>query len=449
MVIINNLCFKMKNQLIGLINKPFVRNVVTMITGTAIAQVIVVGSSPVITRLYEPEVFGVLGVFLAITGIIQSVGSLTYSSAIVLPKKDGDAKALVLLSFMISGIISLIVALIFIFFKNQIVPLFQIEEIASYVLLIPLFVFFGVWAIIVDQWLTRKEQFKKITKIMVINTSVVQAAKIGAGLHSPTSLFLIYIATFGKVLYATLLSWGQFSWSKKGFNSIMNANWFSISLVNKMGKNYSDFPLYKAPQSFVGNISDKLPILLLTGFFGPAVVGFYALGSRVITLPGSIIAKSYSNVFYPKIAKDFNRGNDIRKLLLKATAALAAIGIIPYAIIIIGGPWLFGFIFGDNWLIAGTYARWLSIMSYFSFIGAACWRLINVIRIQKFALVFSVITVLLSAATLYITTKLFNDDIITIASFCVLNAILLIFKMFWIFSKAKPNIIISNDSMIQ
>lgn len=440
---------KMKNQLIKLINKPFVRNVVTMITGTAIAQVIVVGSSPIITRLYEPEVFGVLGVFLAITGIIQSVGSLTYSSAIVLPKKDGDAKAIVLLSFMISGIISLLVALIFIFFKNQIVSLFQIEEIASYVLLIPLYVFFGVWAIILDQWLTRKEQFRKITKIMVINTSIVQAAKIGAGLHSPASIFLVYIATFGRVLYATLLSWSQFSWSKKGFNSIKSANLFSISLVNKMAKNYSDFPFYKAPQSFVGNISGKLPILFLTGFFGPTVVGFYALGLSVITLPSGIIAKSFSNVFYPKIAKEFNSGEDIRKLLLKATAALAAIGIIPYAIIIICGPWLFSFIFGDNWFIAGTYARWLSIMSYFNFIGGACWRLINVIRIQKFALVFSVITVLLSAATLYITAKLFNDDLLTIASFCVVNAILLIFKMFWVLNKAKPNISIPNDSMIQ
>lgn len=439
----------MKSQLIELFKKPFVRNLLTVFTGTAIAQVIVVGSSPIITRLYEPEVFGVLGVFLAITGIIQSVGSLTYSMAIVLPKKDGDAKAIVLLSFMISGIISLLVALIFIFFKNQIVSLLKIEEIASYVLLIPLFVFFGVWATIVDQWLTRKEQFRKITKIMVINTSVVQAAKIGAGLYSPTSLFLVYIATFGRVLYATLLSWGQCTWSKKWFNSIKNSNWFSISHVNKMGKNYSDFPLYKAPQSFVGNISGKLPILLLTSFFGPAVVGFYALGSSVINLPSSIVAKSFSNVFYPKIAKDFNSGKDIRKLILKATAALAAIGIIPYAILIICGPWLFGFIFGDDWFIAGTYARWLSIMSYFSFIGGACWRLINVIRIQKFALVFSVITVLLSTATLYFTAKLFNDDLLTIASFCVINAILLIFKMFWILSKAKPNISIPNDSIIQ
>jgi len=427
----------MKSKLIGLIKKPFVRNVITMLSGTAIAQVVLVGCSPIITRLYKPEVFGVLGVFLAVTGIIQAVGSLTYAYAIVLPKKDEDAKAIVLLSFMISGIISFLIALIFIFFDNQIVSLLQIEEVAPFVLLIPLFVFFAVCANIAEQWLTRKEQFRKKATIMVINTSMVNATKIGAGLYSPTALFLVYIATFGRAFHATLLSWGQFSWSKKGFKKIKNANWFSISLIYKMAKNYYDFPLYRAPQSFVGNISGKLPTLLLAGFFGPAAVGFYTLGTSAIKAPGNIIAKSFGNVFYPKIAKDFNRGEDIRKILLKSTTALAVAGLIPFSIIIIWGPGLFGFVFGEDWLMAGTYARWMSIMAYFSFMGGACWKTIPVIKMQRFALIFAMITTLLSAATLYITATLFDDDLLTIASFCLLNSLLIIFKMFWVLRKAK------------
>lgn len=436
----------MKSQLIGLFKKRFVRNVVTVSSGTAIAQVIAFGSSPIITRLYGPEVFGVLGVFLAITGIIQAVGSLTYENAIVLPKKDEDAKAIVSLSFMISGIISFLTVLIFIFFKNPIVSLLQIEEVAPYVLLIPLFVFFAVWANIVEQWLTRKERFRKKAKIMVINASVVQATKIGAGLYSPTALFLVYIATFGRALHATLLSWGQFSLSKQGFKNNKKANWFSISLIYKMAKNYYDFPLYRSPKSLLGNISSKLPTLLLSGFFGPVAVGFYTLGTRVISAPSGIIAKSFGNVFYPKIAKDFNRGEDIRKILLKAIAALASVGLIPFSIIIIWGPGLFGFLFGDDWLIAGAYARWMSISAYFSFIGGACMRAIPVLRMQRFEFFFAVITTFLCAATLYITATLFNDDLLTIASFCVLNTILIIFKMFWVLRKAKSNISIPSDS---
>jgi O-antigen/teichoic acid export membrane protein len=389
-------------------------------------------------------VFGVLGVFLAFTGIISSIGSLTYENAIVLPEKDEDAKAIVLLSLIISGMLSILIAIIFIFFENQIVSLLQIEDIAPFVLLIPLFVFFAVCANIAEQWLTRKEQFRKKAKIMVITTFMINATKIGAGLYSPTALFLVYIGTFGRVLHATLLSWGQFCWSKKGFKNIKKTSWFSISRIHKMAKNYYDFPLYRASQSFVGNISAKLPTLLLAGFFGPAAVGFYALGTRAIKAPSNIIAKSFGNVFYPKIAKDFNRGEDIKKILLKATTALALVGLIPFAIIIIWGPGLFGYVFGDDWFIAGVYARWMSIMAYFSFMGGACWKVIPVIKMQRFALIFAVVTTILSAATLYITATLYNDDVITIASFCVLNAILIIFKIFWVLRNAKSNISIPN-----
>ena len=428
----------MKRRLIGLTKKPFVRNVITMSSGTALAQVIVLACSPIITRLYKPEMFGILGVFLAVAGIIQSVGSLSYAHAIVLPKKDEDAKIIFLLSFMISGIISFLIALIFIFFKNKIILLLQIEAVAPFIFLIPLFAFFAVCADIVEQWLTRKEQFRKKAAIMVINTSVVNASKIGAGLYNPTALLLVSLTIFGSILRATLLSCSQFSWPKGGFENIKKANWFSISHTYKMAKEYSDFPFYRAPQSFVGSISDKLPTLMLAGFFGPASVGFYALGTRAIKLPSNIIAKSFGNVFYPKIAKDFNHGENIGKILLKATTALAIVGIIPFSIIFIWGPDLFGFVFGNDWFIAGEYARWMSIMAYFSFIGGACWKTIPVIKMQRFALIFAIITSLLSVAILQISAILFDNDLVTVASFCLLNSILILLKIFWVLKKAKP-----------
>ena len=427
----------MKNKLIELIKKPFVRNVITMSSGTVIAQAIVVLCSPIITRMYKPEVLGVLGIFLAIAGIFQSIGSLSYDNAIVLPKKDEHAKAIFLLSFMISGAVTFLISLIFFFFKDKIISLLQIEEVAPFVLLIPIWVFFAVCTDIIEQWLTRKEQFRKKASIMVINTSMVNASKIGAGLYSPSVFMLVSISTFGYALHATLLLFSQYNWSKKGVESIKKANWFSISHAYKMAKKYFDFPFYRAPQLFVQSISVKLPTLVLAGFFGPVSVGWYALGTRAVKVPSNIIAKSFGNVFYPKIAKDFNQGENVRKILIKATAALALAGFIPFSLVIIWGPELFGFIFGDDWFTAGKYARWMSIMAYFSFMGGACWKTIPVIRVQRFALILSVITALLSMATLYISADLFDDDLLTVASFCILNSMLIIFKIFWVLMKAK------------
>lgn len=76
------------NTLIELSRRPFVRNVLAVVTGTATAQAITIAFAPVITRLYGPESFGQLGAFMALLNVLAPIAALTYPIAIVLPKKD-------------------------------------------------------------------------------------------------------------------------------------------------------------------------------------------------------------------------------------------------------------------------------------------------------------------------------------------------------------------------
>lgn len=57
-----------------------------MASGTAMAQVISMLLAPIITRLYGPEAYGMMGTFMAIIGIFTPIAALTYPIAIVLPK---------------------------------------------------------------------------------------------------------------------------------------------------------------------------------------------------------------------------------------------------------------------------------------------------------------------------------------------------------------------------
>jgi IS5 family transposase len=68
--------------------------VAVVASGTAGAQAITMGFSPVITRLYGPEAFGLLGVFMAMVQVLVPAAALTYPIAIVLPKEDRDARVL-------------------------------------------------------------------------------------------------------------------------------------------------------------------------------------------------------------------------------------------------------------------------------------------------------------------------------------------------------------------
>lgn len=72
----------------------FARSVAVLAGGTAAGQAIVVLASPIITRLYTPEDFGVLAVYSSLLGILSTVAALRYELAIPLSEKDEDAAAL-------------------------------------------------------------------------------------------------------------------------------------------------------------------------------------------------------------------------------------------------------------------------------------------------------------------------------------------------------------------
>ncbi len=75
----------------NLFKSEFSKNVLTLMTGTTIAQAIPIAISPILTRIYTPEDFGVLAIFMAITAITGSISNAKYEQAIVLPKKEGEA----------------------------------------------------------------------------------------------------------------------------------------------------------------------------------------------------------------------------------------------------------------------------------------------------------------------------------------------------------------------
>ncbi|QLK87927.1 hypothetical protein E3U36_07160 [Arsenophonus endosymbiont of Aphis craccivora] len=65
----------------------FARNVVTLMTGTTIAQAIPIAISPLLTRIYTPKDFGVLALFISIIAILGSIANARYELAIMLPEK--------------------------------------------------------------------------------------------------------------------------------------------------------------------------------------------------------------------------------------------------------------------------------------------------------------------------------------------------------------------------
>lgn len=409
------------------VNSNFVRNVAIVATGTAGAQGITMAFAPIITRLYGPEAFGVLGVFSAIAAIVTPIAALAYPIAIVLPKEDSEAKGIGRLSSKIAVSIACVLAAVLMVTEDWLVEVLNLQAIGAFILLIPLVMLFSAWMQIARQWLIRKKQFHITARVAVLQALILNSAKTGLGLIKPLAAVLIVLSTMGSALSFVMLSIGIRKAAPKNQKEsnpdLQPSQW-------DLAKKYYDFPMYRAPQMVMYAVSQSLPVLLLAAFSGPASAGFYTICMRLLGMPVELIGRSVGDVFYPRITQAAHRGEKLTPLLIRATMVLSAIGFAPFALVVAIGPWLFGLVFGEEWVVAGQYARWLSFWMFVMFIMNPSIRALPILSAQGFHLVFTVVTVIVSLIVLAVAFYVFNSDVIAVAllgvSCAFLNMLLVI-----------------------
>ena len=99
------------------------QNVLTLMTGSTLSQAISIAVSPILTRLYKPEDFGLYAIFVAIITIIGTIASGRYELAIILPKKEEDAINIFGLGILITIFMTVLTAILVFVFNDSIVYL--------------------------------------------------------------------------------------------------------------------------------------------------------------------------------------------------------------------------------------------------------------------------------------------------------------------------------------
>ena len=157
----------------------FVRNVFVLTIGSMGSQATIVVVSPILTRLFTPEDFGILSVYGTVLALIGVISTLRYHLAIPLAKKNEDAYGLVALCLMSTSLIAVITFFGVWFYRYDVAKFFSNEAIADYFWILPC----GVAALglyqTLNYWLIRSQNFTKISAsklVRAVSTVVVQTS---------------------------------------------------------------------------------------------------------------------------------------------------------------------------------------------------------------------------------------------------------------------------------
>jgi O-antigen/teichoic acid export membrane protein len=380
-----------------LLNKSdFLKNSLILITGTTIAQVIPVALSPVISRLFDSDDFAVFGLFFSIAGVISGIAAGTYEFAIVLPKKDVDAKNLIALSVIITVLTFLISFVLFAIFNRQIGELLNNTNLSLWLLLVPVSVLFITFNSIVGFWFNRKKDYGTISLNKIIRNGTIAFGNILLGIVKLFKGGLIIGQIFGDFV-ATLVLINRFFRNNKLSSDVTKTGLRTVALE------FRKFPIFTLPNTLLNNLSFQLPVLLISIWFNPALTGSYFFSSRILAIPIALIGASVSQVFYQKFTEIINDHiHDAKRFLIKVWVILFAIGIVPFGVLFLFGKELFGFIFGPEWITAGEISALLAPMILFMFISSPTSSTYLVLGKQNINVFFGVASFIYRPLAIYI-----------------------------------------------
>ena len=309
-------------------SSSFAGNVLKLVTGSVFAQGIGVLVTPIVARLFAPEAFGVAALFTSIAGIIGVVACLRYELAIMLPKTDEEAANLLGISLFFVLIITGISFLIIFFADDLIVNLLNSPELKQHLWLIPIAVFFTGIFTTLNYWNSRTKHFGRLSIVRVISSVVTQTTKLGAGFAGFVSGGVLIGTGILSQLISTVMLGGQI-WRDDRHLFKASIRWKKMIAGLKRHKK---FPIYNTWSALLNTVSQQLPIIILAFYFSPKIVGFYALGETVLSMPMNMVGGAVSQVFFQKASEAHYPNGNLSKLVDEVFKRLVSPWHFPYPV---------------------------------------------------------------------------------------------------------------------
>lgn len=412
----------MKQLLFRRSGDDFLPSVATLVSGTTVALGITYLARPILTRLYTPEMFGLLGVFTATVAVLTTISSGRYDDAVMLPEEDKKARSILFLGLTV--LVGLTVATIpFAVYRDALAAAVGKPELAPYLILLPISLFCMGFVRLAEIWLTREKRFKAVAGGRAAQSASAVPAQLAAGLRGASAWGLIGGLVFGQAIAALAL--GVMTWRRLVGGAVPRLR----ELVSS-ARRYSDFPLFSGPSALLNATSSQLPAFLLFFFFDAEVVGHYAQAFALLAVPIGLIGSSVAQVFFVRAAAAVTEGG-LDTLTDRVFRRLFELGLFPAVAVLVGGPAIFEFVLGPDWATAGVYARWIAAWLLFMFVASPLTRLFDVLERLRAHLAFNAGLFATRAAVLLIAGFL-GRPLLAIALYGGTSAVLYAALMIWL-----------------
>lgn len=400
----------------------FLRHVIALMTGTAAAQVVVVLLMPLLSRLYTPVEFGILASFSSVVAIVTAVATLKYDMAIMLPSQDDSAIILRRTVFWISFIICTIVTVGLLFIAPWIAEVINSPQTAPWLVLA------GVAALTLTEisalsyWLNRKSRYREMASNRVLQSGSTALVQLGLGFIQPLGAGGLIIGTIVGQLLSVLRLRVKTPELRRGPK-------LKLKQRLRLLRRYRQMPLLNAPTALVDAIRVN-GINLLIAAVSVGALGQFSMAWRMIQVPAALISGALAQVFFQRLSV-VEPGEMLRAVRSNVLRSVA-FGIIPFALIFVLSPWLFPFVFGEEWQDAGRYAQALVPWLFMNLITSPISTLFIVVERQMLSLIFAIAFTAVPFAVILLTPGSIMTAVFVMGGAMALMLLVYVFLAMWV-----------------
>lgn len=372
---------KLLNKLIDFVKKDgMLKGFSVLFSGTIITQIISILLSPILTRLYSPELYGINSVYISVLTIAGVIATLRLQVPIAISNDLNERNALTQISIFTSILFSVLLQLS-ILVNNRMNFITFDNDVNYWIGLLPFStMLLGIHEILFQNLLSSK-MYRAMSYVTIIRVVVQGLTQI---LFSFTGYFYIGLILGNIISYIMSLIY-MIMLLRLPFKL------FKFTQYKSVLKKNIDYPKFAFPAELASMASFSIVPIVISFIYSPEVTGFYALANKLIGLPIGLFGNSMRQVFIREASIEYNTEFTIRKTFLKTTKLLSFIAIPSAIVLYISSPFLISLIFGSEWQEAGLYIQVMMLFFLARFIVGPLTSAVNVVGKQKVGLYIHVV----------------------------------------------------------
>ncbi|MDA1886859.1 lipopolysaccharide biosynthesis protein [Bacillus cereus group sp. BY105LC] len=390
----------MMSRMASKFNNGFGKAIITLVSGSLIAQAMTILVAPLLTRIYTPKELGVYTLILTAESLFGSIICGRYDVSIVSEPNEKNIYPIIKLSILITFIFSILAS---IGYGTYYFILKEEYQSYSYAIILIFFMLLINGLIrVLEAYNNRYKEYKVMTSVYVLRTTLQNFGAVILGIFK--------FGTFGLLISHIM---GMLSGLKRQsvtikphFKKIWGSN--KNEMQGVMQSHYRQ-PLYSVPAMFANRFSYASIGLFIESLFGLAALGLYSISYKALGLPLTVMSNNIAKIFFQEASREYDRTGGFIKSFRKTTLILLGIAIPMVLMLYFLAPFVFEIVFGPGWRQAGIYVQILAPMFGVRFIVNTVAYGLQVVKKQGLELFLQLMFILASIASFVISKSLDFD----------------------------------------